>query len=490
MPSVSCVINFSGLCFFIPTLCYFIVYSENVFLYLCLSLRPNKSNTMKKTTRYSSIEIDPALPYKVKDMNLAEQGEKMIEFAKLEMPGLVELQKKYGKEKPLKGARIAGSVHMTVETAVLIETLVELGAEVRWSSCNPLTTNDYAAAAIAKRGIPVFAWKGETEEEYWWAVAQTLFFGSFDRPANLLLDDGGDLTTLVLEEFPEIAKQIKGVSEETTTGVMRLRQLAEEGKLPFPAIAVNDSVTKSKFDNIYGIRESLLDGLKRGTDIMIGGKTAVVVGYGDVGKGCVQGLKSLGAHVIVVEVDPILALQAAMEGLEVKTLAEALPRADLVITATGCYKVITEEHFKLLKPNAILGNIGHFNVEIDVEWLDKNYGHTKEEIRPYVHRYVVDGKPIIVLAEGRLLNLSLATGHPPFVMSCSFSNQVLAQMELWLKGDQYKPGVHRLPRILDEEVARLHLPALGASLERLRPEQAEYLGISPDGPFKPDWYRY
>ncbi len=415
----------------------------------------------------------------------------MIAFAELEMPGLMALRQKYGKDKPLKGARIAGAVHMTVESAVLIETLVALGAEVRWASCNPLTTNDYAAAAIAKAGIPVFAWKGETEEEYWWALRQTLFFGSTDRPANLILDDGGDLTKLAFEEYPQIVRQLRGVTEETTTGVQRLRQLEKEGKLPVPAIAVNDSVTKSKFDNIYGIRESLLDGLKRGTDIMIAGKTAVVVGYGDVGKGCVQGLRALGAHVIVVEVDPICALQAAMEGIPVRRLKDALPVADLVITATGCAKVITAEHFPLLKPNAILANIGHFNVEIDVEYLEKHYGHTKEEIRPYVHRYILeDGKPIILLAEGRLVNLSLATGHPPFVMSCSFTNQVLAQMELWLHPERYQNRVYRLPRHLDEEVARLHLPALGAQLEELTDEQAQYLGIPKHGPFKPEDYRY
>lgn len=439
----------------------------------------------------SELKVDPSLPYRVRDISLADQGRKMIRFAELEMPGLMALRQKYGKDKPLRGARIAGAVHMTVESAVLIETLVELGAEVRWASCNPLTTNDYAAAAVAKAGVPVFAWKGETEEEYWWALRQTLFFGSFDRPANLILDDGGDLTMLAFREYPEVVQNLRGVSEETTTGVQRLRQLEKEGKLPVPAIAVNDSVTKSKFDNIYGIRESLLDGLKRGTDIMIAGKTAVVVGYGDVGKGCVQALRALGAHVIVVEIDPICALQAAMEGIPVRTLREALPEADLVITATGCVRVITAEHFRLLKPNAILANIGHFNVEIDVEYLEKHYGHTKEEIRPYVHRYVLeDGKPIFVLGEGRLVNLTLATGHPPFVMSCSFSNQVLAQMELWLHHDRYENRVYTLPRHLDEEVARLHLPALNAHLEELTEEQAEYLGVPRHGPFKPETYRY
>ncbi len=438
-----------------------------------------------------TLQLDPSMPYKVKDITLAEQGRKMIEFAELEMPGLMELRKKYAKEKPLKGARIAGAVHMTVETAVLIETLVALGAEVRWASCNPLTTNDYAAAAIAKAGIPVFAWKGETEEEYWWALRQTLFFGSYDRPANLILDDGGDLTMLAFNEFPEVVRNLKGVTEETTTGVNRLRQLEKEGKLPVPAIAVNDSVTKSKFDNIYGIRESLIDGIKRGTDIMIAGKTVVVVGYGDVGKGCVQGLKGMGARVIVVEVDPICALQAAMEGIPVRKLENALPEADLVITATGNIRVITGKHFKLLKPNAILANIGHFNVEIDMEYLEKHYGHTKVEIRPYVHRYTLeDGKHIFVLGEGRLVNLTLATGHPPFVMSCSFSNQVLAQMELWLHGDKYENKVYTLPRHLDEEVARLHLPALGAELEELTDEQARYIGVPKHGPFKPENYRY
>lgn len=448
------------------------------------------STTNFKAVKVDTSRIDPSLPYAVRDIGLAQEGRRMIELAEREMPGLMEMRRRYGPQKPLRGARIAGCVHMTVESAVLIETLVELGAEVRWSSCNPLTTNDAAAAAIAARGIPVFAWKGETEEEYWWCIKQTLFFGSMNRPATLLLDDGGDLTTLVIEQFPEVAQSVVGVSEETTTGVARLRRLEQQGKLPFPAIAVNDSVTKSKFDNIYGIRESLLDGLKRGTDMMIAGKTALVVGYGDVGKGCVQALRALGARVIVSEVDPICALQAAMEGIPVRRLEEALPQAHIVITATGCWKVIRAEHFRLMRDGVYLANIGHFNVEIDVEWLEKNYGHTKVEVRPWVHRYNVDGKEVYLLAEGRLVNLVLATGHPPFVMSCSFTNQVLAQMELWLNRGKYENRVYTLPRKLDEEVARLHLPYLGAQLEELTDEQAQYLGVPKEGPYKPDHYRY
>jgi adenosylhomocysteinase len=427
--------------------------------------------------------------YKVKDISLAEWGRKEIELAEAEMPGLMALREKYGKEKPLKGARIAGCLHMTIQTAVLIETLVELGAEVRWSSCNIFSTQDHAAAAIAAAGIPVFAWKGETEEEYWWCIEQTLHGPNGWRP-NLLLDDGGDLTNYVIEKHPELVPHIIGVSEETTTGVHRLYERERQGTLPFPAINVNDSVTKSKFDNKYGCRESLIDGIRRATDIMIAGKVAVVCGYGDVGKGSAQSLRSAGARVIVTEIDPICALQAAMEGYEVKRLDSVIHLADIVVTATGNCKVVTERHFRRMKDKCIVCNIGHFDNEIDMAWLNKHYGHTRVNIKPMVDKYTIDGKDVIVLAEGRLVNLGCATGHPSFVMSASFTNQVLAQIELWKNGRNYAKKVYTLPKKLDEEVARLHLAKLGVELEELTDEQAVYIGVPKEGPYKPDYYRY
>lgn len=441
--------------------------------------------TQKKITHSTGVFQD----YKVKDISLAEWGRKEIELAEAEMPGLMALREKYGKEKPLKGARIAGCLHMTIQTAVLIETLVELGAEVRWSSCNIFSTQDHAAAAIAAAGIPVFAWKGETEEEYWWCIEQTLKGPNGWRP-NLLLDDGGDLTNYVIEKHPELVPHIIGVSEETTTGVHRLYEREKEGTLPFPAINVNDSVTKSKFDNKYGCRESLIDGIRRATDIMIAGKVAVVCGYGDVGKGSAQSLRAAGARVIVTEIDPICALQAAMEGYEVKRLDSVVHLADIIVTATGNCKVVTERHFRRMKDKCIVCNIGHFDNEIDMEWLNKNYGHTRVNIKPMVDKYTIDGKDVIVLAEGRLVNLGCATGHPSFVMSASFTNQVLAQIELWKNGKNYENKVYTLPKKLDEEVARLHLPKLGVELEELTDEQAEYIGVPKEGPYKPDYYRY
>ncbi len=426
--------------------------------------------------------------YKVADITLADFGRKEIELAEEEMPGLMALREKYGSEKPLQEARISGCIHMTVQTAVLIETLVELGAQVRWSSCNIFSTQDHAAAAIAARGIPVFAWKGETEEEYWWCIEQTLKFPGGQGP-QLLIDDGGDLTIVVLEQHPELIPDIKGLSEETTTGVHRLAQLDREGKLPFPAINVNDSVTKSKFDNKYGCRESLADGIKRGTDIMLAGKTVVIAGYGDVGKGSAQSMKGYGAKVIVTEIDPICALQAAMEGYEVITLDEACERGDIFVTATGNKHVIIGEHMARMKNNAIVCNIGHFDIEIDVAYLENTPGITEENIKPQVDKFTFpDGHSIILLSRGRLVNLGNATGHASFVMSTSFTNQILAQMALWQGGMEQK--VHVLPKLLDEEVARLHLDKLGAKITRLTPEQADYLGIDPDGPFKPEEYRY
>ncbi len=426
--------------------------------------------------------------YKVADITLADFGRKEIELAEEEMPGLMAVREKYVPGKPLQGARISGCIHMTVQTAVLIETLVELGAEVRWSSCNIFSTQDHAAAAIAARGIPVFAWKGETEEEYWWCIEQTLKFPGGQGP-QLLIDDGGDLTIVVLEQHPELIPDIKGLSEETTTGVHRLTQLDREGKLPFPAINVNDSVTKSKFDNKYGCRESLADGIKRGTDIMLAGKTVVIAGYGDVGKGSSQSMKGYGAKVIVTEIDPICALQAAMEGYEVITLDEACERGDVFVTATGNKHVITGEHMERMKHNAIVCNIGHFDIEIDVAYLENTPGIVEENIKPQVDKFTFpDGHSIILLSRGRLVNLGNATGHASFVMSNSFTNQILAQMALWKGGMEQK--VHVLPKLLDEEVARLHLEKLGAKLTKLTPEQAEYLGIDPEGPFKPEEYRY
>lgn len=434
--------------------------------------------------------IDLSLPYKVKDISLAEWGRKEIRLAEAEMPGLMSLREEYAAEQPLKGARIAGCLHMTIQTAVLIEALTALGAEVRWSSCNIFSTQDQAAAAIAATGVPVFAWKGETQEEADWCIAQTLFFGSEDRPLNMILDDGGDLTNMVLDDFPELVKNIKGLSEETTTGVHRLYERMKNGTLPMPAINVNDSVTKSKFDNKYGCKESLVDAIRRATDVMMAGKVAVVAGYGDVGKGSAASLRGAGARVIVTEIDPICALQAAMDGFEVRKMANAAPMADIIVTTTGCRDIITGEHFKLMKDKTIVCNIGHFDIEIDMAWLNKNYGHTKDTIKPQVDLYTIDGKDIIILAEGRLVNLGCATGHPSFVMSNSFTNQVLAQIELWLHSDRYTNEVYMLPKHLDEKVAALHLAKVGAELDTLTAAQSSYLGIPQQGPFKPEFYRY
>lgn len=435
-------------------------------------------------------KIDLSLPYKVKDISLAEWGRKEIELAEAEMPGLMALREKYVKEKPLKGARIAGCLHMTIQTAVLIETLIELGADVRWSSCNIFSTQDHAAAAIAAAGIPVFAWKGMNEEEFNWCIEQTLFFGDESKPLNMILDDGGDLTNMVFDNYPELASGIKGLSEETTTGVHRLYERMKNGTLPMPAINVNDSVTKSKFDNKYGCRESLVDAIRRATDLMLAGKVAVVAGYGDVGKGSAESLKNANVRVIVTEIDPICALQAAMEGYEVKKMVDAVKEADIVVTATGNMNVINEKHFRLMKDKAVVCNIGHFDIEIDMAWLNKNYGHTKDTIKPQVDKYTIDGKDIIVLSEGRLVNLGNATGHPSFVMSNSFTNQTLAQIELWNHSDKYENKVYTLPKHLDEMVARLHLAKIGVELDVLTPEQSEYIGIPVEGPYKPDQYRY
>ena len=442
---------------------------------------------MSDVTTKKEVEM---LPYKVKDISLAEWGRKEITLAESEMPGLMSLREKFGKEKPLKGARIGGCLHMTIQTAVLIETLVELGAEVKWSSCNIFSTQDHAAAAIAAAGIPVYAWKGETLEEYEWCIEQTLFFGKDRKPLNMILDDGGDLTNKVLDEYPELVKEVKGISEETTTGVHRLYDRMKKGTLPVAAFNVNDSVTKSKFDNKYGCRESLVDAIRRATDLMLAGKVAVVCGYGDVGKGSAESLASAGVRVIVTEIDPICALQAAMNGFQVKKLENALKEADIVVTATGNRDIITGKHFEALKDKTIVCNIGHFDNEIDMAWLNKKYGSTKDTIKPQVDRYNIKGKDIIVLAEGRLVNLGCAMGHPSFVMSNSFTNQVLAQIELWTNNDQYENKVYVLPKHLDEMVAMLHLAKLGVELETLTPEQAEYIGVPVEGPFKPDYYRY
>jgi adenosylhomocysteinase len=434
--------------------------------------------------------IDFKLPYKVKDMSLADWGRKEITLAEAEMPGLMALRKEFGAKKPLKGARIAGCLHMTVQTAVLIETLLELGAEVKWSSCNIFSTQDHAAAALAVKGIGVYAWKGQTLEEADWCIEQTLFFGSPDKPLNMILDDGGDLTNIVLDKYTELIPHIKGLSEETTTGVHRLYERMEKGTLPMPAINVNDSVTKSKFDNKYGCKESLVDAIRRATDVMLAGKVAVVAGYGDVGKGSAASLSGAGCRVIVTEIDPICALQAAMDGYEVKKIKDAVKEVDIVVTATGCRDIITGEHFKLMKDKAIVCNIGHFDIEIDMAWLNDNYGHTKDTIKPQVDLYNVDGKDIIVLAEGRLVNLGCATGHPSFVMSNSFTNQVLAQLELWQHSNKYENKVYVLPKHLDEKVARLHLEKIGVQLDELSEAQSSYLGISKTGPYKPENYRY
>jgi len=437
---------------------------------------------MSETTQY--------VPYKVKDMSLADWGRTEIKLAEAEMPGLMALREEFGASKPLKGSRIAGCLHMTIQTAVLIETLVELGAEVTWSSCNIFSTQDHAAAAIAAAGIPVYAWKGMNEDEFNWCIEQTLHFGEDRQPLNMILDDGGDLTNMVFDEFPELVAGIKGLSEETTTGVHRLYEREINGTLVLPAINVNDSVTKSKFDNKYGCQESAVDAIRRATDVMMAGKVAVVAGYGDVGKGTAASLRGAGARVIVTEIDPICALQAAMDGFEVKRMATAIPRAQIIVTATGNKDIITEEHFKLMNDKTILCNIGHFDNEIDMAWLNGAYGDTMKVIKPQVDLYNVDGNEIIVLAEGRLVNLGCATGHPSFVMSNSFTNQVLAQLELWLRSDQYENKVYVLPKHLDEKVAALHLEKIGVELETLRSDQADYIGVKVEGPFKPEHYRY
>ena len=430
------------------------------------------------------------LPYKVKDISLAEWGRKEIRLAEAEMPGLMALRQKHAAEKPLQGSRIAGCLHMTIQTAVLIETLVDLGADVTWSSCNIFSTQDHAAAAIAAAGIPVYAWKGMTEDESEWCIRQTLFFGADRQPLNLILDDGGDLTNMVLDEYPQLAEGIRGLSEETTTGVLRLYDRMKNGTLPMPAINVNDSVTKSKFDNKYGCRESAVDAIRRATDVMMAGKVAVVAGYGDVGKGTADSLRSAGCRVMVTEIDPICALQAAMDGYEVKRMTDAVKECDIIVTATGNKDIIAGEHFEAMNDKAIVCNIGHFDNEIDMAWLNENHGHTKDTIKPQVDLYNVNGNDIIVLAEGRLVNLGCATGHPSFVMSNSFTNQVLAQLELWNNNDAYGNEVITLPKHLDEEVARLHLDKINVQLEKLTTDQADYIGVPVEGPFKSDLYRY
>ncbi|HUH35791.1 MAG TPA: adenosylhomocysteinase [Moheibacter sp.] len=430
------------------------------------------------------------IPYKVKDIALAEWGRKEIKLAEAEMPGLMAIREEYGPQQPLKGARIAGCLHMTIQTAVLIETLVELGAEVTWSSCNIFSTQDHAAAAIAAAGIPVYAWKGMNAEEFDWCIEQTLWFGEERKPLNMILDDGGDLTNMVFDQFPELAKEIKGLSEETTTGVLRLYERMKNGTLVMPAINVNDSVTKSKFDNKYGCRESAVDAIRRATDVMLAGKRVVVCGYGDVGKGTAASFRGAGSIVTVTEIDPICALQAAMEGFEVKQLDTVIDNADIVITTTGNFNIVQGKHFKKMKDKTIVCNIGHFDNEIDMAWLNENYGTTKYEVKPQVDVYNIDGNEIIILAEGRLVNLGCATGHPSFVMSNSFSNQVLAQIELWNHSDKYDNEVYTLPKHLDEKVAALHLAKLGVELEVLSEEQAKYIGVDVKGPFKPEYYRY
>ncbi|TBR19360.1 MAG: adenosylhomocysteinase [Chitinophagaceae bacterium] len=435
-------------------------------------------------------KIDFSIAHKVKDISLAAWGRKEIKLAEAEMPGLMALRQEFGVSKPLSGARISGCLHMTIQTAVLIETLTALGAEVKWSSCNIFSTQDHAAAAIAATGIGVFAWKGQSQEEADWCIEQTLFFGSSDRPLNMILDDGGDLTNMVLDKYPEFVQHVKGISEETTTGVHRLYERVANGTLPVPAINVNDSVTKSKFDNKYGCKESLVDAIRRATDVMLAGKVAVVGGYGDVGKGSAASLNGAGCRVIVTEIDPICALQAAMDGFEVKKMIDAVKEADIVVTASGCRDLITGDHFHNMKDKAIVCNIGHFDIEIDIAWLNNNYGSTKDTIKPQVDLYTINGKEIIILAEGRLVNLGCATGHPSFVMSNSFTNQTLAQIELWTNNSKYENNVYVLPKHLDEKVARLHLAKVGVVLEELTTEQASYLGIPKEGPYKPEQYRY
>ncbi|MBO02527.1 MAG: adenosylhomocysteinase [Candidatus Marinimicrobia bacterium] len=430
------------------------------------------------------------LPYKVKDMSLADWGRKEISLAEAEMPGLMALREEFRESKPLAGARVAGCLHMTIQTAVLIETLVELGAEVSWSSCNIFSTQDHAAAAIAETGIPVFAWKGMNEEEFDWCIEQTIYAFKDGKPLNMILDDGGDLTNMVLDNYPELVSNIKGLSEETTTGVLRLYERVKNGSLTLPAINVNDSVTKSKFDNKYGCQESLVDAIRRSTDIMMAGKVAVVAGYGDVGKGSAASLRGAGARVIVTEIDPICALQASMDGFEVKKLETAIPESDIVVTATGNKDIVRGEHFEAMKDKTIVCNIGHFDNEIDMAWLNNNYGETKDTIKPQVDIYNLKGKDVIVLAEGRLVNLGCATGHPSFVMSTSFANQTLAQIELWKNSEKYDNDVYLLPKVLDEKVARLHLDKLSVELTELREDQADYIGVNTEGPFKSDEYRY
>lgn len=428
--------------------------------------------------------------FKVKDIALADWGRKEIQLAEAEMPGLMALREEYGKSKPLAGARIAGCLHMTIQTAVLIETLVELGADVTWSSCNIFSTQDHAAAAIAAAGVPVYAWKGMNEEEFDWCIEQTLFAFKDGKPLNMILDDGGDLTNMVLDRYPELVKDIRGLSEETTTGVHRLYERMKKGTLPMPAINVNDSVTKSKFDNKYGCKESLVDAIRRATDVMLAGKVAVVAGYGDVGKGSAASLRGAGVRVIVTEIDPICALQAAMDGFEVKKMSDAVSRADIIVTATGNKDIIRGEHFEKMKDKAIVCNIGHFDNEIDMAWLKKNHGKSHIEIKPQVDLYNINGNDVIVLAEGRLVNLGCATGHPSFVMSNSFTNQTLAQLELWQNHENYENAVYMLPKHLDEKVAALHLAKIGVELDSLTKEQADYIGVEVEGPFKPEYYRY
>ncbi len=437
-----------------------------------------------------STKTIPYVPFKVKDISLAAWGRKEIELAEAEMPGLMALREEYKNEQPLKGARIAGCLHMTIQTAVLIETLIALGADVTWSSCNIFSTQDQAAAAIATTGVPVYAWKGMNEEEFDWCIEQTLFFGEDRQPLNMILDDGGDLTNMVLDRYPELAANIKGLSEETTTGVHRLYERVKNGTLPMPAINVNDSVTKSKFDNKYGCKESAVDAIRRATDTMLAGKKVVVAGYGDVGKGTAASFRGAGSIVTVTEIDPICALQACMDGFEVKKLETVVGNADIVITTTGNKDIIREEHFRALKDKAIVCNIGHFDNEIDMAWLNGTYGNTKDEIKPQVDKYTIDDKDLIILAEGRLVNLGCATGHPSFVMSNSFTNQTLAQIELWKNCSNYKNDVYMLPKHLDEKVAKLHLARLGAELTELKKEQADYIGVTVEGPYKPEYYRY
>ncbi len=430
------------------------------------------------------------LPYKVKDISLSAWGRKEMELAEAEMPGLMSLREEFGASKPLAGARIAGCLHMTIQTAVLIETLTALGAEVSWSSCNIFSTQDHAAAAIAATGVPVFAWKGLNEEEFDWCIEQTLHAFTDGQPLNMILDDGGDLTNMVLDRYPELAKGIRGISEETTTGVHRLHERVKAGTLPLPAININDSVTKSKFDNKYGCRESLVDAIRRATDIMMAGKVAVVAGYGDVGKGSADSLRNAGCRVIVTEIDPICALQAAMDGYQVKRMENAIKEANIIVTATGNVNIVSEKHFRAMKDKTIVCNIGHFDNEIDMAWLNKAYGSTKDVIKPQVDKYTIDGKDLIILAEGRLVNLGCATGHPSFVMSNSFTNQTLAQLELWQNVGKYENEVYVLPKHLDEKVAFLHLAKIGVELDTLTGEQADYIGVTPQGPYKADTYRY